>query len=123
MEGAWLQEKVSVNKSKSEHLQARGPPLTGRAVCLAWPAGPGRLLGMTKFNAALLWAAKGSRLGSKAVNNTAVAERGSSHVQRQRGTFGDINFELIRPRRQRACAFYYVILRGEKCYCKSKGEQ
>lgn len=28
-------EKVSVNKSKSEHLRASGPPLTGRAVCLA----------------------------------------------------------------------------------------
>lgn len=34
-------EKVSINKSKSEHLQAGRSPLTGHAVCPAWPAGLG----------------------------------------------------------------------------------
>lgn len=59
-EGERLKEKVSVDKSKSERLQVGGPPLTGHAVCLARLAGPGRALGMTRFNATLQWAANGS---------------------------------------------------------------
>lgn len=43
-EGQRPKEKLSVNESKSEHSHAGGPPLIGRAVCLALPAGPGRPL-------------------------------------------------------------------------------
>lgn len=41
-EGERPKEKASVDKS--EHLQVGGPPLTGCAVFLARPAGPGRAL-------------------------------------------------------------------------------
>lgn len=63
-----IKEKVSTCKP-ADHF------LTGRAVCLAWPAGLGRLLGMTRFNAVPFWAANGSYSGSKAVYHSTVTEQ------------------------------------------------
>lgn len=100
-------EEVSVNKSNSKHLQAGGPPLTGCAVCLAWPARLGRLLGMTRFNAVLSWTANGNEMGSKAVYHSAVAKQAEPAVcgGGRRRTFNYINFSLIHPNRQGARLF------------------
>ena len=70
---------VSVNKSESEHLQGGGPPLTGRAVCLAQPAEPGRPLGMMRFNAAL--PTRATRVAGLFITPLWQSERGQARVE------------------------------------------